>query len=516
MFYWKLFWSRNLNHVIDLANIYVFHGHLEKIIEVTYSYREIDGGFLLNETLFEEYLWHSYPEKDIDFLGRKYKYKIQVQIVLIDDILKKTQKIKVVSRSESLRKWIFIEALEYVKNILEISVEWVEFEMQKAGVFHKLSPVKIRKKIAQIEKREKLAFGPKVIESTEEFSFCYNFIVKNHEAKKKSLSEKDAKSMGKYLKIIKGSSRCSLIETPNIQRKILKWGFLKKEIPRKDYRKIFDRVCELYGLPQRTKITNAGSIYDGDSFLEIPRDEAFSHFTVQNLLRLLTHEIESHYINAYNGKLLIGAFRGSKNLPKEEWLAMFMEKIFHGYTYDNIDNIVEYFFTIMAWECLPWEKFSDFMRIMWKEYQCKRSYKNSVTRAKRNYSLEYVWVQHKDVVYFRGLTEIVNFLKEWGEFRKLFLWKIWFHDIDNVFQIYEKYEDKEDFVFPIFISDLIYYYLTEKEKDSEFVFDTAEYYLYLKKKYWFVDLDSFKIIERTNNNWKKIQGIIKIFEKFIS
>jgi len=512
MFYFKILFANTLDRIIEIANDYVFHGDLEKIIEVTYSYREIEWGFLLNETLFEEYLWHSYPQYDIDFLWRKYKYKIQVQIVLIDDILRKVGKIKVSSRSEWLRRGVFIEALEYVKNILEISVMWVEFELEKAGIAHRLTDRKIQKKVSEIEKREQLAFGPKVIDSTEEFSFCYNFITKNHEAKQKSLSEKDAKSMKKYLKLIKGSANCSLVETPDIKRKLLKGSFLKKEIPRKDYRKIFDSVCEFYGLPQRTKLSNAGSIYDGDNFLEIPRDDAHACFTVERLLKLLTHEIESHYINSYNGKLLLWNFRGSKNLPKEEWLAMFMEKIFHGYTYDNIDNIVEYFFTIIAGECLQWDKFEDFMRIMGKEYKCKRSYKNSVIRAKRNYSPKFVWVQHKDVVYFRWLTEIINFLKEWGEFRKMFLWKVWFHDVENLFSIYESYEDKQELVFPIFISDLIYYYITEKEKDPKFIFEAPEYYLYLKKKYWFVDLDCFRIIDQINSKWKKIEKIVKVFE----
>jgi len=71
---------------------------------VTYSYRDIDAPYILNETLFEEYLDLSYPDNDIEYLGRKYKYKIQVQIVLIDEILKKAQKIKILSRSESLRR----------------------------------------------------------------------------------------------------------------------------------------------------------------------------------------------------------------------------------------------------------------------------------------------------------------------------------------------------------------------------------------------------------------------------
>ncbi len=513
MFYLKILFANTLDKVIELSDRYVFHGELEKIIEVTYSYREIDDGFLLNETLFEEYTGVTYPEQTIDFLWRKYRYKIQVQLIFIEEILKKTARVKVYSRSEWLRKGIFVDALEYVKTILEISLEWLDFELRKAWIDPKLSKEKIHKKIEQIEFRESLAFGPKVIENQEEFSFCYNFIVNNHESKKNSLSEKDKKSMKLYLKNIKHASKNEILETPDIKKKILKGSFLKSEIPRKDYRKIFDLVCELYGVPQRTKITNAWSIYDGDNFLEIPRDTAFDYFTVERLLKLLTHEIESHYINSYNGKKLLGNFRGSKNLPKEEWLAMFMEKIFHGYTYENIDNIVEYFFTIMAGESLDGEMFEDFMRIIGKEYKMKKHFKNSVIRSKRNYPPEFPGVQHKDTVYFRGLTETIDYLREGWEFRKLFLGKVWFHDIDNLFFIYENYQEKESIIYPIFISDLIYYYLVEQEKNKDFIFDTVEYYLYLKKKYWFLDLDSFKIIERVNNNWKKILKIIKLIEK---
>lgn len=515
MFYLKLFFAGNLDKVIDVANIYVFHGDLEKIIEVTYSYREIEGGFLLNETLFEEYLWHTYPDNDIDYLWRKYRYKMQVQIVMIDDLLKKTKKINISSRSEWLRKGIFVDALEYVKNILEISLLGLDFEMQKAGYPYWLTPVNTRKRISNIEKKEKLAFGPKIIESTQEFSFCYNFIVRNHETKWKKLWEKDQKSMKKYLKLIKKSAKCSLLDTPKIQKKNLRADFLKKEILRKDYRKIFDMVCELYKLPQRTKLTNAGSIYDGDNFLEIPRDEVFASFSIQRLLKLLTHEIESHYINAYNGKILLGEFRGSKNLPKEEWLAMFMERIFHGYTHENIDSIVESYFTIMAWECLEGEKFEDFMRIMGREYSCKESFRNSVIRAKRNYSPAHVWVQHKDVVYFRGLMDVLKFLKEWKQFSKLFLGKVWFHDVENLYNIYSNHEEKNDVVFPIFISDLIYYYISHKQENKDFVFSIPEYYLYLKKKYWFVDIETFHIVNHIEKDIKKIQKILNILERIL-
>jgi len=514
-FYLKLFFITKLDSIISLADEYVFHGDLEKIIEVTYSYRTIEDWYILNETLFEEYLGRTYPEYSILQLVRRYKYKIQVQIVLINDILKRVRKIKVQSRSDSLRRWIFIDALEYVKEVLEMSVLWADFEMWKAWYELWLSKYKIQQKIREIEKREKNVFWPKVIESTEEFSFCYNFITSNHESKQRLLSDEDKKKMKKSLKLIKKSAKCELIETTKVQRKIIKWAFLKKEIPRKDYRKIFDSVCDIYGLPQRTKITNAGSIYDGDSFLEIPRNDAHANFSVERLLKLLTHEIESHYINSFNWRLLLWKFRWAKNLPKEEWLAMFMEKILHGYNYDNIDNIVEYFFTILAWECLDGEKFEDFMRIMWKEYKCKRNYKASVTRAKRNYSIEHVGVQHKDVVYFRWLTETVKYLKKWWEFKKLFLGKVWFHDIENLHDIYISYENKSEIVFPIFISDLIYFYFSKKIEDPDFSLDIPEYYLHLKKKYWFIDIESFKIIDHINKEIKKINKIIKMFEVHI-
>jgi len=514
-FYIKLLCARNLDALIGLADSYVFHGDLEKIIEVTYSYRELEDGYILNETLFEEYLGLFYPEYSIDYLWRRYKYKIQVQIVLIEDILKKTQKIKILSRSDSLRRGIFMDALDYVKTILEISVLATEFEMKKADDSTKITPAKIRKKISAIEKKEKLVFWPKIIESTQEFSFCYNFVARNHESKKNQLSESDYKTMKKCLKIIKKSSKCSLIDTPDPKKKYLKWSFLKQEIARKDYRKIFDNVCELYKLPQRTKITNAGSIYDGDVFLEIPRSEAFKSLSLDRILKLLTHEIESHYINSYNGKKLIGKFRWAKNLPKEEWLAMFMERIFLWYNYDNIDNIAEWFFTIMAWECLNGDRFEEFMRIIGKEYKCRANYVSSIRRAKRNYLYDYEWVQHKDVVYFRGLDDTVKYLKNGGTFSKLFLGKVGFADIENIYDIYVSHDNKEDLVFPIFISDLIYYYLSGKEKNKKFVFSSAEYYLYLKEKYWFLDLESFRIIEHIDGDWRKIEKILIMIEKAI-
>lgn len=515
MFHFKKILATNIDNIIDLWDIYIFHGELEKIIEITYSYREISNKYILNETLFEEYTWKTYPDYSIDQLKKSYIHKIKKQIKIIDHVISKTKKISTKNEIQSRRKWLFCESLEYVNNILKISLLWIDFEAQKAWMPLNMSPEEIRSHITKIETREKLAFWKKIIDDAQDFSLCYNFVKRNHDKKKVCEHVKGCKKMSSYLKTIKENSKQELIKTPDIQRKILRGSFLKRKISRPDYRKVFDKVCELYELPQRTKLSSAGSIYDWDHCLEIPRDKSHQYFRLDRLLRLLTHEIESHYINAYNGKILVWNFRGAKNLPKEEGLAMFMEKIFTGYTYENIDNIVEYYFTIMAWESLPWEDFENFMKIMWKEYRLKRNYKKSILRAKRNYPFEYTWVQHKDTVYFRGLMEIIQYLKSGWQFRKLFLWKVWFNDIEDLESIYLQHPRRDDVIYPFFISDLIYYRLSSKQKNKDFIFDVQAYYLYLKKKYWFIDLDDFNIINQIQSKQKKIDAIIKIIEKSI-
>ena len=511
----RLISSRNLDSVIELANDYVFHGELEKIIEVTYSYRELEDWKILNETLLEDYTWKSYPEVSIWELGLTCRTKLQLQVLTIEKIIKKGWNLNVWSRMESLRRWIFIDSLKYVCLVLENTVLWIDFELEKAGHNNGLSEKKTQDIISKIEAWEKSLFWAKVIETPSEFSACYNFVIKNHQKYKNRLDIESRKNMDDYLLTIKKAAKIELQETQDVKIKKVSGKFLNTCIDRKDYMKVFDLVCEMYWVSQRTKLTNAASIYDGDNFLEIPKNPEHAIFTLDRLLKLLTHEIESHYINSFNGRILLGTFRWSKNLPKEEWLAMFMEKIFQGYNYDDIHSIVEYFFTTMAWEVLPGDDFLEFMRIMWKEYKCKRNHINSVRRAKRNYSLNHRWVQHKDVVYFRWLTELLEELKKWHKFSRLFLWKVGFHDVEHLYEIYYSHPRKEEIIYPIFISDLIYYYFTQKWEDKDFVFSAPDYYLYLKKKYWFIDIESFCIIPCVQRDWKKIEKILKILEKII-
>ena len=513
----RLFLARNLDALIDLADEYIFHGKLEKIIEVTYSYREIEDWCYLNETIFEEYLWLKYPDLSAEKLCVKYKFRIWVQILQIESLIKKSKKIVVFSRQQTLRKTLFIEALEYIKVVLEISQLWADFELEKALWERVLSEEKTKFITSEIEEREKFLFGEKIIDNKQDCSRCLNYlygVINSKKAVKKySESMKIAK---KYLLTISETRKYeawSELGTKSKNKK-LSWDFLKKKLSRKDYREIFDRICEIYWLPQRTKITSASSIYDGDNFLEIPRSKAFSELSFERVLKLITHEIESHYINIYNNNLLVWNFRSAWNLPKEEWIAMFMEQIFYWYDLQNYENISHVLFPIIWWEVFSWVEYEDFMKIFWWVYGLRSDYKMSLLRAKRNYSLYYRGVQHKDVSYSRWLDWVAKYLKEWWEFYKLFLWKVWFHDLDNISTLYSMSKKKNIATFPLFFSDLIYYYLDKKYQDAWYNLDLIKFNLYLKKKYWYLDLERFEVVQRLKQNERQIKSLLElIFRK---
>jgi len=84
-----------------------------------------------------------------------------------------------------------------------------------------------------------------------------------------------------------------------------------------------------------------------------------------------------------------------------------------------------------------------------------------------------------------------------------------------MYDLYQRYDKKENIVFPIFISDLICYYFENKQEDKMYEFESQKYYLFLKKKYWFLDLDGFKIIQKIETDWIKIEKILKNLEKIL-
>lgn len=503
--------NKKFSTIVSEANKNIFSWDLEKIIEMTYTYEKINNWFLFNITLFESFLNYK-NKKNIDFLFLKKEFDIKSnqKLEYIKNILSDLKFVTKISNADKVKKTILIWSLNYVSDILNLCRNWFVFELEKAWFIHHFSNEKINNLVTKNELIEKRIFWDFVSDVNHEFSYWYNFIKKHHEKKSNLLVLEDKEKMDIYLNKLCLFKKWRILESKTYHKKFLKWDFMKKKIHRKDYSEIFDMICDFYELPQRTKFTKAGSIYDWETFLEIPLDEKHEYLPVSRVLKLISHEIESHYINSYNSKTLLWNFRWAKNLAKEEWLAKFMEKIFIWYDLENIGDLSESFFVLLAWEILSWNEFKDFLKIISKEYKLKTSYIKIFIRAKRNYSINVKWVQHKDTTYFRWLECTIKYLLDWGDFRKLFLWKVSFGDLDKLFGLYINWNKK--IILPVFFSDIIYYNLSSKSKDEHFKFEVNNFYLYLKKKYWFLDLDCFEIKKHIISKEKKIKKIISYFE----
>ena len=505
--------NKTFASILTSANNKIFNWDLEKIIEVTYTYEKLSSGILFNVTLFEEFLNYKQRENiDFIFLKKAFNDEINKRLVFIKKLLSNLKYIEWNTDNEKIQKSILSWTLKYVQNILKLSKNWFIFELEKAWYEHNLSEEDVHKLVVKNESLDKKAFWIFVKDMWEELLYLYNFLKNHHDEKKHALSSSNKRNMDKYLKSIFLSLNSYVWDTVSFHRKFLRWSFMKNLVHRKNYTKIFDMICDFYGLPQRTKVTRVWSIYDWDKYLEIPWDKEHEYLSVERILKLISHEIDSHYINSYNWKILLWNFRWADNLPKEEWLAIFMEKIFVWYDLENRDSFIEYLFVLLAWEILPWDDFKDFLRIVSRDYKLKRSYTKTFNRSKRNYSFNYRWVQHKDIVYFLWLKDVINYLKDGWDFRKLFLWKVSFKDIDKLFKLYKN--SNKHVIFPIFFSDIIYYSFSSKLKDKDFNFDVNSFYFYLKKKYWFLDFDCFEIEKHILSKEKKLRKIVSYFEKY--
>ena len=224
-------------------------------------------------------------------------------------------------------------------------------------------------------------------------------------------------------------------------------------------------------------------------------------------MELIVHEIESHYINSYNNKKILWKFRWARNLEKEEWLAKVMEAFLVWDTVETMEFIPTYMAKILYSENSNGDDFYKFLEIYNKMYTLRRKSTNEFLRQKRNYSVKLSWGQHKDISYWRWMIKTRDYLKKWWDFSLLFLWKVWFEDLEKLDKLY--LENIDEVIFPIFIWDIIQLHLQFKETWSKLRLDVWKIVEYLEKKY------DFKWIKRFNlrvNIWNKIGKIEKLLE----
>jgi len=493
--------SEIIDQISWKVNNLILEMKLEKIIEMTYSYQEIWENLYYNITLFSDFAWFSYStDGNIDFINLKRIIDSKLNDT-ISELLKLLNELKDFALDD---RWqILYKSILYTKRILKVVSLWLEFELEKAGYKSKLSNKEQLDIISNIEEIEEENFWLKVKNNLSEIKLIYDFLFSLFIDTKNRISKKEQLFFLKYINRLNNFLDSEDLEPRKIKSFKFQYVFLSKTVSRDDYIKIFNYILKnIYNFEQRAIITNASSIYDWELFLEIPNKETHDKLTWKRILELIVHEIESHYVNLHNNKILLWWFRWARNLEKEEWLAKSMEAFLLWDDEMSARFVPTYMAKILFSEIYDWKDFYKFIDVYNKMHSLRRKPLNEFLRQKRNYSLSLKWWQNKDISYWRWMIKTLDYLKNWGDFSNMFLWKVWFDDLDKISVLYSI--NKSDIIFPIFIWDIIILNLENKEKWLKFNFDLNFIVWYLEKKYHFKWIENFEL---KRNIWDRMEEI---------
>lgn len=499
--------QHELSIFIEQVNTHIFSWELTEIIEVTYIYKKVGKFEYFNLTLFHEFAGYKWSKK-IDFLEvfTKTQFKLKEKISEISYYMKRCKKIAEGVKTDQgyrMRLNILLGTLKYVQNTLYMALYGLPFELEKAWYKHKLSKADIQTRVKNIEAREKENFGGKVFHNKKEVILCYEAL-QERRIRLRGKTKK-AQELEYFIKKIEAYLPKNYTYKPQkpIWEKDIGKVFHTK-IPREDYVKIFNLIFEIYKLPQRAKVTSASSIYDGEEFLEIPERSLYKEKSLKSILQLMLHEIMAHTVNLENTKRRLGEFRGANNLEKEEGLAVLLEKLFQGYTLDEI-RIMPSLPVLLLGEICSTKDFKRYISL---------NYKNmypTFLRYKRNYPKWKKWVQHKDTSYSRGILKAQKYLQKGGDIKDLFIGKVSFEDIPLLKKIPLLDENKEQVV-PLLIAEVIYF--TVKHSGKFHIHQDA-FLKHLAKKYNFLDIDSLGISYSSPHVKKRLCKILEILGKHI-
>ena len=493
--------NKKIDKISSKINKIILGSKLEKIIEMTYSYQDIWWDFYYNLTLFDDFAEIEYNKEekiDFDIIKETVKNKLDN---IVWDILLLIEDLKQEALSD---RWqILYKSLIYTKKILKVTLLGLDFELEKAGLRLNISKGEQLDIVSKIEEIEEENFWLKIKNSLSEIKLIYDFLFSLFIDTKSRITESEQLFFLDYINRLNNFLDNDDLEAKKIKKIKSKNNFWTKGVSRDNYIKIFNYILKnIYNLEQRAIITNASSIYDWEKYLEIPNKETHSELTYKRVLELVVHEIESHYINWYNNKILLWEFRWARNLEKEEWLAKSMEAFLYWNDEISATFVPTYMAKILFSEIYNWNDFYKFIDIYNKMHTLRRKPINEFLRQKRNYSASLKWGQHKDISYWRWMIKTLDYLKNWGDFSLLFMWKVWFEDLDKIWNLYELNKDK--ILFPVFIWDIIALHLESKEKWIDNSFNLDETIVYIEEKYHFKWVERFEL---KKNIWAKFDKI---------
>ena len=492
--------------IIDDISKDIFSWELTEIIEVTYIYKSIEKGNYFNVTLFQNFAWIAY-KKDMDFeiLGYTCEQKLQLKIELIDFYIGKIKNLwieNICNLNDKARLKLLIDTLKYVQNTLNMALDGLPFELEKAWHNHTLTDIEIQKRIENINDYETSNFGWNIHKNEEETIACYEYLRKRMKQMKSKEKQEELEYFTKKIEwYLPADYEYEYKDIPQLKKTD---PILKTLIKRDDYVEIFNLIFSAYGLDQKAKVTQVSSIYDGETFLEIPDSDAYKEKTIASIFQLMMHEVMAHTVNLENTKRRLWNFRGANNLEKEEWLAMLLEELFQWNKIEYI-GIVKSFPTLLLWEICTTEEFKKFLALSYPSVEPR------FLRFKRNYPKNYTGVQHKDTTYTRGILKAVKYLENGWDLADLFLWKVSFEDIPALKKM-SMLDPTQTQVYPLIITELLLLMIKNKGEAS-ITFD--HYIAYLEKKYHFHDMSFIEVEYRKPETKRVICDILKILAHYI-
>jgi hypothetical protein len=203
----------------------------------------------------------------------------------------------------------------------------------------------------------------------------------------------------------------------------------------------------LYDLDIAVVQDERSSIYDGHDTLYIPVSSWYDQLPLRRVLKLIAHEIETHYIVLHNTDKILWWVKWGYNLAREEWLAMFQEFLLTWSPLEQIE-MTDTIPLILMWEIVSGADLLTFLNLYRKLHWFNTVGNERLLRSKRNYPLLGLWVQHKDVTYSRGIYQIKSYLEQGKLFWTLFLAKVDFSDL----ALLEKQVDVFAYLQPKFIA----------------------------------------------------------------
>lgn len=501
---------------------------LSDIIEVTYWYvtPEHRPEISYNISLFKDFLKISYEDfflRGSSYPGLKTAF-LQKTNSIIQRFEMVIEQLNNCSEVDIPKKELIIKtnAIRYNIKAIRLAQNGIDFELEKAWMKLNLSDAQIQEKSEIGKALEKELFGWDILDSEEESIWCLRFIEKRLLLEWDKLSEEEKQKMTSFINTFKNTLKEKWYNYVSSENAVVwnkKSTFFQKfwdiKIPRDTYVHIFQEVIDLSWLHQKVIVNpNKWSIYDGPNALEIPANDKFKELSIERVMKLIAHEILWHYCNQRNHEKFFWNIRGSWNVEKEEWLAKFLEYILLWREIWDDEIYDAPFSQIFACEILPGDEFKEFLSMFTKIAEAKTTNEAIFLRRKRNRSMHLIWAALKDTTYSRWLKRIIKFIKEWGDIRLLFNWKFW---LDDLISKKVDFSSEEDFLLPIFVPDIIIFYILIEKWLLPTKFTHDNFIIFLKDKYkdslpW-LDFDSVQLV--TFFQKRKILMIINNFRDLL-